>query len=243
MKGGKQMLSKKILTFLAILPATAGVVTVAAVNASSIEIQQVQAAAPTNTRRIWIIDNNGDSGDTNWWTGSTLYAYVWNSNGSATLKVEHEVLSDYYKGLWYVDVTLAGATTSLNVIMRVGNSSGAYSWGNNNQTFTQPLGAFGTADTIWLNNGVTWDSGENRNSRSASVGTSTGLSAAQAKYLFVNGGLDTCANTNTNGYFAYPQLDKNFFEPTTADLTTQSVGAYTVQECIDGMELRYNANK
>ena len=201
-----------------------------------------KAAAPTNTRRIWIIDNNGNSSDTSWWTGSTLYVYYWNANGNGTAKVTEEVLSDYYKGLWYVDITLTAATTSLNVIVRVGNDSGVYDWGNNNQTFTQPLGSFGDEDTIWLNNGVSWDSSENRNSRQASIGTTNGFSAAQLAVIMSK--YNTCSSANTNGYNAYPQLNVNFIEKTDSSAFSTKVygqDTYTIQDYIDGMYARYSA--
>ena len=205
----------------------------------------VKAAAPTNTRRIWIVDNNGNNGDTNWWTGSTLYAYAWTSQAAATeFKVTQEVLSDYYKGLWYVDVTLTGVTTDLSVIVRVGNDSGAYSWGNNNQTFTQPLGEFGdSGDVIWLNNGVTWDGDNNRNSRSASIGSTSGLSAAQLAVVMSK--YNTCSSANTNGYHAYPQVVKDFIDPSDpSEFSTKVYGqdVYTIQDYLDAMEERHLAN-
>lgn len=197
------------------------------------------AAAPTNQRRVWLIDNNGNSGDTSWWTGSTMYIYYWNASGSGEIKVSEEVLSDYYKGLWYVDISLANVTTSLNVIVRVGNDSGAYSWGNNNQTFTQPLGALGDADTIWLNNGVTWDSSENRNSRQASIGTTNGFSGDQLAVVMSK--YDTCSSNTTNGYNAYSQMKTNFFDKTDSSAFSTKVygqDVYTIQDYVDAMAAR-----
>ena len=204
----------------------------------------VRASAPTNTRRVWLVDNNGNSTDTNWWTGSTLYVFAWTSQAASTeFKVTEEVLSDYYKGLWYVDVTLTGVTTDLSVIVRVGNDSGAYAWGNNNQTFTQPLGEFGdSADVIWLNNGVTWDGDNNRNSRSASIGSAP-LGAAQLSVVMSK--YNTCSPNNTNGYHAYPQVKKDFEEPSDpTEFSTKVYGqdVYTIQDYLDAMEERHLAN-
>ena len=228
------MLSKKILTFLAILPATAGVVTVAAVNASPINLRQVSAAAPTNTRRVWIINND------NWWTDNDYYVYAWNASGNNTSSAVHMVLTDAYHGVGYCDIELTNATSEIHVIVR----DGGQDWGSNNQTVTIDLPAFGGGDTIWLNSGVTWNSKDNRNDRNASAGITNGFSAIQMHWILVNGGIDTCAATNTNGYFAYPQMNKNFFEPTDVDLTGEIVsGSYSVQDYIDGMQARYNANK
>lgn len=197
------------------------------------------AAAPTNQRRVWLIDNNGNSGDTSWWTGSTMYIYYWNASGSGEIKVSEEVLSDYYKGLWYVDISLANVTTSLNVIVRVGNDSGAYNWGNNNQTFTQPLGALGEADSIWLNNGVTWDSSEGRNSRQASIGTTNGFSGDQLAVVMSK--YDTCSSNTTNGYNAYSQMKTNFFDKTDSSAFSTKVygqDVYTIQDYVDAMAAR-----
>lgn len=197
------------------------------------------AAAPTNQRRVWLIDNNGNAGETSWWTGSTMYIYYWNASGSGEIKVSEEVLSDYYKGLWYVDISLANVTTSLNVIVRVGNDSGAYNWGNNNQTFTQPLGALGDADTIWLNNGVTWDSSENRNSRQASIGTTNGFSGDQLAVVMSK--YDTCSSNTTNGYNAYSQMKTNFFDKTDSSAFSTKVygqDVYTIQDYVDAMAAR-----
>ena len=236
------MISKKILALLAVMPVTAGVVTVAAVNSANLLNKVDAATMPTNTRRIWIIDNNNTSdSNTDFWTGSTLYAYYWNANGSNTIKVENNPLPNYYEGLWYFDVSLEGATSELNVILRVGNSSGAYGWGDNNQTFTQPLGAFGVADTIWLNGGVTRDDANNRNSRNASIGTTNGFSAGDLATILSS--YDTCSDANTNGYNSYPQMKTNFFDKTDVDLTTTIVsGTYSVQDYIDGMSTRYTKN-
>ena len=198
-----------------------------------------KAAAPTNQRRLWIIDNNGSSGSTSWWTGSTMYVYYWNASGSGTIKVSEEVLSDYYKGLWYVDITLTNVTTSLNLIVRVGNNDGPYDWGNNNQTFTQSLGALGTADTVWLNDGVTWDGGEGRNSRNASIGTTNGFSGAQLSVVMSK--YNTCSSNTTNGYNAYSQMKTNFFDKTDSSAFSTKVygqDVYTIQDYVDAMASR-----
>ena len=240
-------MKKSYLVFASVLGGlTVSSVSVAAISSNSvINIGRngvAKAAAPTNTRRIWIIDNNGNASETSWWTGSTLYVYYWNANGDGTAKVTNEVLSDYYKGLWYVDLTLTGITTSVNLIFRIGDSSNPYSWGNNNQTFTQPLGAFGGADTIWLNNGVTWDSDNNRNSRQASISTTNGFSDLQLAVVMSK--YNTCSSANTNGYNAYPQLDYNFIQKTDSSVFGTKVygqDTYTIQDYIDGMYARYSA--
>ena len=194
------------------------------------------AEVPTNTRRIWIRNND------NWWTDNDYYAYAWVGEGGSgndtTSAAVHMVLTDYYYGLGYVDITLPNATSGIKVIIRDGGTS----WGNNNQTVTVTLGEFGTGDVIHLNSGVTWNGADNRNDRNASVGTTDGFSAQQLKWILINGGIDTCSSANTNGYNAYPQMNVNFFEPTNVDLTGEIVSdTYSVQDYIDGMYARYSA--
>ncbi len=225
------MIGKKILFLLALAPITAGVVTVAAVNCAS-ALNKVDAATmPSNTRRIWIINND------NWWTDNDYYAYAWNAKGNATSSTVHMVLTDAYHGIGYVDIELEDATSAIDVIVRDGGTD----WGNDNQTITVSLPAFGGADTIWLNSGVTWNG--SRNDRNASVGTTNGFNAIQLHWILVNGGFDTCSPANTNGYNAYPQMKTNIFDKTDVDLTGEIVSeTYSVQDYIDGMSARYTKN-
>lgn len=200
-----------------LIVATAAVMTVVAATVGAISFKdhgsfgtiRAEATAPTNTRRVWVIDNNGESASTKWWSSSTMYAHTWTTGEAVTIKLENKVIDGYYKGLWYFDVELASATTSLKVIIRVGNASAAYDWGNNNQTGTIELGALGAADTIWLNDGTWYDSGNSRNSRNSSVGTTNGFNDVDLATIL--GGYNTCSSTNTYGYNAYPQLETNFF--------------------------------
>ena len=220
----------------------AGAVTVVASNNVK-KFEPTNATAPTNTRRLWIINNNGNSSDTNWW--NIMYAHIWTNdpNTFVEYKVTEKVLADYYWGLWYVDVTFADAATSLNVIIRAGDDNGPYSWGNKNQSFTQSLGALGTADTIWLNNGVSWNSGENRNDRNTSLGTTNGFDGPQLGSILSH--YHTCSANNTDGYNSYPQMETNFFLKTDHSAFSTLVygqSKYTCQDYVDGMYTRYNAN-
>lgn len=191
----------------------------------------VRAAAPTNTRRVWILNND------NWWIDNNFYVYAWNANGNDTTSKVTNVLSDYYYGLGYCDVTLTGATTDLKVIIRNGN------WGDYNQTVTIDLGEFGSDDVVWMNSGSTWNSTDNRNDRNASHGTTTGFSGAQLAVIMSK--YDTCSSNNTNGYHAYPQVKLNFIDETsTSALSTKVYGqdVYTIQDYLDAMEERHLAN-
>ena len=235
---------KTLKTTLAIVLSTVGLGSAVALGVSSgnnVKFLSVSATAPTNTRRIWIVDNNGDDGNSSFWTGKTMYAYAWTTqNNGVTVKVTNKVLDDYSRGLWYVDVSLENAATdALKVIIRIGDDNGAYAWGNNNQTFTQSLPAFGEEDTIWLNNGVTYDDGSGRNSRNASIGTA-GCSAAQLAVVMSK--YNTCSTANTNGYNAYPQVDTNFIKTSDASVMSTKVygqDVYTIQDYIDAMSTRY----
>ena len=196
------------------------------------------AAAPTNQRRVWIIDNNGSSSETSWWGSHSLFIHYWNDKGGGEIPANEKVLSDYYKGLWYFDVSLEDVTTSLCLIVRVGDDE-PMSWGNNNQTFTLELGAIGTADTIWLNDGVTWDGKENRNNRNASIGTTNGFSGDQLAVVMSK--YNTCSSNTTNGYNAYSQMKTNFFDKTdSAAFSTKVYGqdVYTIQDYVDAMAAR-----
>lgn len=189
---------------------------------------RTKAAAPTNTRRVWIINND------NWWTDNNFYLHAWNANGNVTTGKVTNVLSDYFHGLGYIDVTLAGAASSLNVIVRNGD------WGNYNQTVSLSLPALGGEDTIWMNSGTTW--ADDRHNRNASVGTTSGFSGAQLAVIMSK--YDTCSSANTNGYNSYPQMETNFFLKTEQSAFSTKVygqDVYTIQDYVDGMYERYNA--
>ena len=230
MQKGEKMISKKILVLLALAPVTAGVVTVAAVNSAS-ALNKVDAATmPTNTRRIWVLNND------DWWTDNNYWIYAWNDSGSygstATTKI-NMVLTDLHHGLGYADITLTNATSAFK--LRVVNS-----WGDYGQTVTLNIPAIGGEDLVWMNSGGTWDGNEKRNDRNASLGTK-GVSAAQMHYIFTNGLFNPCSTNNTNGYNSYPQMYTDFYQPTDADLTQEIVsGSYTVQNYIDTMAAMYD---
>ena len=212
---------------------------------------QTRAAAPTNTRRIWILNND------NWWTDNNFYVHAWNASGNCDTAKVTNILTDYYHGFGYVDVALTNATSSLSV--QVVNS-----WGDYGQTVTLTLPAFGGEDVIWMNSGGTWDSDHNRNDRNASLGTSNGFNAGQLAAILAK--YNTCSDSNTYGYNAYPQLKKNFFDKcadnvltSTTTLADYDYDEYiqankdydqinkdhtsTVADKVAGLEYWYNLNK
>ena len=236
MKGIKLVLGLSLATI------GVGAVSFGLVSSNNLSLNTANAEAPTNQRRIWIVDNNGDSSDTNWWTSSTMYAYAYNANGNVQTKVENKVLSDYYCGLHYVDITLAGATADLTVRIRVGNEEGPYSEGNNNQSGYVELGSLGGEDVVWLNNGVFYESDQGRNSRNVSKGTA-GSSAAQLAVIMSK--YNTCSNSPASGYHAYEQIKTNFYDPTkdpARDTTNVYGKTYTIKEDMDAMKERHQAN-
>ena len=227
------MINKKVLIMLAVAPLTIGVATVAAFASS--RVSKVDAATmPTNTRRVWIINND------NWWVENTFYVEATNNLDETVQSAQiTPVLNngDYYYGLSYADITVANATSAIDVRVRYSGTE----MGNYNQTVLLHLPAFGGEDTIWMNSGSTEVDG--RQDRNASLGTTNGFSAEQLCGVLSNGGYDTCSTANTNGYNAYPQMKTNFFDKTNVDLTGVIVsGSYSVQDYIDGMNARYTAN-
>lgn len=208
----------------------AGAVTAVASNNVK-KFEPTNAAAPTNTRRVWIINND------NWWTENTFYVYAWNENGTTSSEQFTRVLDDYYYDYGYCDITLEGAAAGVNVIVRYSGTD----WGDYNQTVTLNLPAIGGADTIWMNSGTTYGDGhENRN---ASIGTTNGLGGDQLGVVLSK--YDTCSANNTNGYNAYPQIKTNVFDKTaTSAFGTMVYGqaTYTCRDYADGMQARYEAN-
>ena len=193
-------------------------------------VRRHNATMPTNTRRIWIVNND------NWWTDNNYWVYAWNGNGnygsSVTTKVTMVLPEDgqpngFYHGLGYADITLAGATSSLNV--RIVNE-----WGDWGQTVTLSLPAYGTeADVVWMNSGGTWDSGENRNDRNASYGATQMYTTAQMSILL--GIYNTCDPSNTFGYNAYPQLNYDFFINTNDEIkkSEETLADYDYEEYVE----------
>lgn len=197
-------------------------------------VRRHNATMPTNTRRIWLVNNHGDNSDLSWWTNANLVVHVWNASGTIDVKGATVVLgSDYYKGgLVYVDITLTNATGELHAIVGQDlNGNGEISWGDNNQTQQVDLQAFGTsADVIWLQNTRYQDSYQNnrwtRNANAAAAGMSdTQLAAVLAKY-------NTCDVQNTYGYNGYPQLKKDFFDACDAAVlaSTTTLADYDYEE-------------
>lgn len=222
---------KTLKTLLAITFSTVGLgsaVGLGVASGNNVKFLSANATAPTNTRRIWILNND------NWWTDNNFFVHAWNDNGNVDTAKVTNVLSDYYHGLGYVDVTLAGATTSLKI--QVVNS-----WGDYGQTVTLELPAFGGADVVWMNNGGTWDSAHNRNDRNAELKATTGFSGAQLGVIMSK--YDSCSDANTNGYNAYPQVNTNFVIPTDDDQLDSLVynSTYTIRQHLAGMNERYSA--
>lgn len=227
----------KVLLGLSITAVGISAVSLGVASSNKTSLNTVTAAAPTNQRRIWIVNND------NWWKENNYGAEV--SNGSQTVvtsKVEI-ILSDYYPGgLGFVDVTIPNATSALTV--RILNDVTDTEHGNYKQTVELNLPAFGGADVIWMNSGETWDSVHEWNDRNASVGTTNGFSGDQLGVILSK--FDTCSSATTNGYNAFPQLKTNMFDKTASgafDTYVYGQSTYTCRDYADAMSERHEANK
>lgn len=243
------MKSKGVLALSFAAAAVLGTSVMIARKGASLSLSPVMADPVSETRRVWILSNTGNTdSNTSWWDSSTLWVYAWNSSGNTTVSAT-KLISGYYNGLSYADVTIDGCSTDLKVIIRVGNASAPYSWGNNNQTFTQDLGKIGDEDVVWLNNGVTWDSSNGRNNRNSSKGTTNGFSESDMGTILAL--YDVCSASYANGYNSYPQMKTNFFDKTgTASWTGMQVGTetyegnpVTVAEKMAGLGTQYTLHK
>ena len=222
---------------------------VACIGASRIDsntnFREARASVPTGTRRIFLVNNHGDNGNVSWWTKEKLVLHVWNDTETKDIKGATEVLgTDFYKGgLWYVDISIANATSALHLIAgQDTNGDGTINWDSNNQTWSQDIPAYGTADLVFLNNDVSWDSANNRNNRGVSVGTS-GLSSGQLAALLAK--YNTCDSSNTYGYNAYPQLKVDFLDSCEAGVlaSTDTLADYDYQEYINNGKSYDGINK
>lgn len=228
MKGIKLVLGLSIATI------GVGAISFGVVSTNNLSINLANAEGPTNQRRIWIINND------NWWTDNKYCAEV--SNGVSTVftaKVEI-VLSDYYKGLGFVDVDITNATSALSV--KIFYDVDNHSYADYNQTVSLSLPALGGEDVIWMNSGHTAEGGYE--CRNASLGTTNGFSGDQLGVILSK--YDTCSNAVTNGYNAFPQLKTNFFDKTDSgafDAKVYGQDVYTCRDYADGMSERYEANK
>ena len=110
-------------------------------------VRRHNATMPSNTRRIWLVNNHGDNSAVSWWTPENLVIHVWNDGGALDVKGATQVLgSDYYKGgLLYIDIELVNATSALHLIagQDLNDEGIEIDWGNNNQTQQVDLPAFG----------------------------------------------------------------------------------------------------
>ena len=197
-------------------------------------LQKAKATPATNTRRIWIINND------NWWTENTFYVYAWRGDLAEATPYSSDpvtsVLSDYYHGLLYADIEYDSATTDLKVIVRYSGTE----WGDYNQTVTLSLGTLGTADTIYLNSGSTQNpDANNKLSRNASIGVTNGFSGEQLAVIMSK--YNTCSSASSNGYNAFPQLKTNFFDntnPGAFDAKVYGQDKYTCRDYADAMRDR-----
>ena len=221
----------KVLLGLSITAVGISAVSLGVASTNKTSLNTVSASAPTNQRRIWIINNH------DWWVDNNFFVYAWNDSGDCNTAKVTNVLAqyDYYHGFGYVDVSLTNATSAFK--LRVVNS-----WGDYGQTVVLNIPALGGEDVVWMNSGNTWDATENRHDRDASLGTTNGFNGGQLAFILSK--FDTCSDAVTNGYNAYPQLKPNFFDKTSSSVFSTEIPGdedYTIQDYIDGMYARYSA--
>ena len=187
------------------------------------------------TRRVWIVDNKAS-----WWQADDdrrIYINAFQKSNEANNVndvVATKLISTYSGGLFYADITFTGAGDEIGVIARWGDKNGVYGWGNNNQTGTMTLSAFGTttyADVINLDDGTWHDSTWNRDSRNATVSSASMMNNEQMVSLLQS--YKTCDASYATGYNAYPQFYANFYKDNSSLTTSTVFNDYDYDEYVD----------
>lgn len=221
--------------------AVASSLAVAGVGATAFKNADIKAplgagAAPT-TRRVWVYED----GQYEWGVGANNVAnftvYAFGGKAAATDYKAFRTHDDYYGGLYYADIPADCST----VIVRTGMQ-----WGGDKQTEDCVLPAFGSrADVLkvsyvkdmWTKRSCTL------------VNAPMGDGQVQHLLRFYN----TCSDSQALGYMAYPQLMKNFIEPSTLNMSLEVYKGSeeqgyngklpTIGEKLDAMKAKYLAHK
>ncbi len=225
----------KVLLGLSITAVGISAVSLGVASTNKTSLNTVSAAAPTNQRRIWILNND------NWWVDNIYGVEVSNGVDKVYTSAVDVVLPSYYHGFGFVDVSIANATSALSV--RVLYNAANHEYSENNQTVELNLPAFGGADVIWMHSGTVMDSGISYNCRNATVGTTNGFGGTELGKVLAK--YNTCSSATTNGYNAFPQLKTNIFDKTDSgafDALVEGQSTYTCRDYADGMKTRYEAD-
>lgn len=158
----------------------------------------------TVTRRIYFVNNDNYWGEG--WTEEAmaqLYVHAWQESDGAykteSLVPATRYMTDVLYGLYYADVTFAGAGDRIGMLIRTTDN-----WDTGVQSNGAILPALWSSspDVVYLNSGLT---GGYRNT---SVGSLNVLGDGQMAYLLRN--YQTCSAAYSDGYNAYPQVLKDF---------------------------------
>lgn len=173
--------------------------------------QQTDFSTETIKRRVYIVNNDNYWGS-NWTEANmaTLYVHAWSlkddSNKTTapvatTLLMDDVQINSVNRNLYYADVEFKGAAHEIGVIVSINDQLLV-------KTIDVSLPALNSAlgDVVYLNNGLT---DGNRNASVGSIGT---FSEGNAAYFLSN--YNTCSDAYTNGYNAYPQIVKDFYNIT-----------------------------
>ena len=193
---------KSLKVVLGIAITAVGVSSVAVVGAVNNKTSLVHANEPevpfefdvdnVTTRRIYYVNNNNNG---HWYKGTALYVYAWNASANSGLVQSHLLYEDYsdWGGIWYADVSFTGCGGQFSIKF---SSQSDWNGGQTGELHNVPALSSKNADVIYVNNG------------SPSYG-SAGMSASQLKSVLDQ--IHTCTKSYANGFYAYPQLNANFF--------------------------------
>lgn len=228
----------KFLTVLVIGGGTIGA-SVAISSAQKNNIVEAEAIGDNDTIRIYAIMKD----DWAYSSAKNMYIHVnapgWEYNDSPQMNM---ILNDYYEGLFYYDVP-----SDFNVIVLKGVSgSTRYDYQTvdiNKSDVYSPNNDFnlGVYKVIYLEG--TYSYGGKRN---VSFGYAP-CSSAQAAEILKHEYIDSCSTSRANGYNAYPQLKKLFFDCSTWDDNTivdneNEIYQTTLGELKAALATRYFAN-
>ena len=198
-------------------------------NAVAFEVNATQFAYDADevtTRRIYFV-NDWDSwysDNTTYWVYAATSDWTVNSGLVASTTI-YENFDGHNGGLYYADVSFAGASGSINVQI-VSQST----WENAGKTNTAVLPALSSksADVIWINNaysGAGWNPG---------VGYAACDSTAKMKCIFDH--INTCEKDYASGFYAYPQLNSSFLSVSTLDYTGVTIDDYNYEQYVDNQK-------
>ena len=175
--------------------------------AVGVRAESVDFSTKTITRRFWFVSKVND------WASTTLHVKAY----GGTLDKDYwfngavKVVSDYYKGIYYADITAAGIGGAVNIQVKCdGSDYDAYRWSN---PIALPSLGDKTSDVLIVEDTC----GDNGN-RNTSVGTAGGNIGQVAAILAT---IESCSDSFAKGYNAYPQLNADFIVPSAGEIASK----------------------